>query len=78
MLDGLPHDLSRVEVTMDCNELAISTPSFWDEIVREVLATRSAQSLSVVGASARAAELAKKAAANRGLTDRLTIMPRAS
>jgi hypothetical protein len=76
LLRDLPSDLSPSNVAIDCEGLTVSTPSFWDEIVKEVLESRHARSLSVVGASQRVGQLAMGAARNRGVVDRLTVVHR--
>jgi hypothetical protein len=73
MLADLPLELRTTGVIMDCGELTVSTSSFWDEMVKEILEVREAQSLSVVHASPRAAELARRAAENRGVAARLSV-----
>jgi hypothetical protein len=76
LLDGLPDDLSASEVTIDCRDLAVSTSSFWDEVVKTVLVTRGARQLSLLDAPTRAGELARRSASNRGVADRLTSAAR--
>jgi hypothetical protein len=76
LLSDLPSSLSSISVAIDCQDLTISTPSFWDEIVKQVLESRDASSLSVLQASSRAGELARRAAENRGVADRLSVVLR--
>jgi hypothetical protein len=73
----LPSDLSGIDVEVDCSSMLVGTPSFLDEIVKQILVGRNAQSMSVVAASARAHHLLERSAANRGLSDRLLFVARA-
>lgn len=73
LVAGLPDDLAGVSVVLDCTGLAVGTPSFLDEIVKEVLVTRGAAGLEVMKGSTRVARLAERAAANRGVADRLIV-----
>lgn len=72
----MPPDLSGESVALDCAELAVSTPSFLDEIVKEILVVRRAQLLDVVDASDRVRVLLERAAANRGVSERLRVAVR--
>jgi hypothetical protein len=71
LADVLASDLSDRDIVLDCSNLLVGTPSFLDEIVKQVLVSRRARSLSVVAASARAHDLLERSAENRGLADRL-------
>jgi hypothetical protein len=68
---GLAADLSGTTVMVDCTALQASTPSFVDELVKAVLADRQADRLILKGAPDRTVELARRAAQNRGVLDRL-------
>jgi hypothetical protein len=68
---GLADDLSDAVVLVDCSALQASTPSFVDELVKAVLVDRGAGCLILKGAPERTVELARRAAQNRGVTDRL-------
>jgi hypothetical protein len=70
---GLPDDLSGTVVVVDCSALQASTPSFVDELVKAVLVDRHGSRLVVKGAPGRTVELARRAAQNRGVSDRLEI-----
>ena len=70
---SLPDDLSGTVVLVDCSALQASTPSFVDELVKAVLVDRRGSRLVVRGAPERTVELARRAAQNRGVTDRLEI-----
>ncbi|HWC43679.1 MAG TPA: hypothetical protein VHK02_16960 [Actinomycetota bacterium] len=70
---SLPDDLSGTVVLVDCRALQASTPSFVDELVKAVLVDRRGSRLVVKGAPERTVELARRAAQNRGVGDRLEI-----
>ena len=70
---GLPGDLSGTAVLVDCSALQASTPSFVDELVKAVLVDRQGSRLRIVGAPERTVALARRAAENRGVADRLEI-----
>jgi hypothetical protein len=70
---GLPGDLSDTVVLVDCSALQASTPSFVDELVKAVLVDRRGSQLVVKGAPERTVALARRAAQNRGVSDRLEI-----
>ena len=68
---SLADDLSDAAVMVDCSALQASTPSFVDELVKAVLVDRRGQRLVIKGAPDRTLELARRAAQNRGVIDRL-------
>jgi hypothetical protein len=68
---SLAEDLSDTAVMADCSALQASTPSFVDELVKAVLVDRRGQRLVIKGAPDRTLELARRAAQNRGVIDRL-------
>jgi len=70
----LPDDLTGVAVMIDCSDLLIATPSFLDEIVKQVLERRNAMALEVSDASERARLLLTRSAQNRGVGDRLHVV----
>jgi hypothetical protein len=70
---SLPGDLSGTVVMVDCSGLQASTPSFVDELVKAVLVDRRGNRLVVKAAPERTVELARRAAQNRGVLDRLEI-----
>lgn len=74
LTDRLGSDLQDAVVTLDCARLLLGTPSFLDEIVKQVLVERRAQSLCVQGASERVQHLLERAAANRGVPNRLSFV----
>lgn len=69
----LPTDLKGKAVVLDCSTLLVGTPSFMDEIVKQILKQRDAARLEVRAAPERARELLERAADNRGVRDRLRI-----
>jgi hypothetical protein len=71
LTSALPSDLADQDVVLDCADLLVGTPSFMDEIVKEVLVIRGARSLSVQMASPRVQHLLERSAENRGLRSRL-------
>jgi hypothetical protein len=68
---SLGPDLSDTVVMVDCTALQASTPSFVDELVKSVLVDRAGDRLIIKGAPERTVELARRAAQNRGVVDRL-------
>jgi hypothetical protein len=68
---SLADDLSGAMVMVDCSALRASTPSFVDELVKAVLVDRNADRLVIKGAPERTVELARRAAQNREVLDRL-------
>jgi hypothetical protein len=56
---------------VDCSALQASTPSFVDELVKAVLVDRGGERLILEEAPERTVELARRAAQNRGVVDRL-------
>jgi len=78
LVAGLPSDMVGMSVVLDCTGLVVGTPSFLDEIVKEVLVARRADRLEIIGGSARIATLAERAATNRAVADRLNVVARAA
>lgn len=68
---SLADDLSGATVMVDCSALEASTPSFVDELVKAVLVDRNGDRLIIKGAPERTVELARRAARNRGVLQRL-------
>jgi hypothetical protein len=60
-------------VLLDCRGIAIATPSFADEILKQILIERDARRLEVVNAPHRLAELLTRTAAPLGVNDYLRI-----
>jgi hypothetical protein len=75
LLADLPASLAGQRVTLDCRNLMIPTPSFLDEIVKQVLIERDAKLLELDHASLRARTLAERSAENRGVRQRLVLAP---
>jgi hypothetical protein len=71
LTSGLAADLSGSVVMVDCTTLQASTPSFVDEPVKAVLVDRHGDRLVNKGAPERTVGLARRAAQNRGVSDRL-------
>lgn len=69
----LPADLDGETVLLDCSALVVGTPSFLDEMVKQVLVLRRADALEISGAPDRARDLLERAAENRSVRDRLRI-----
>lgn len=69
----LPSDLAGDTVVLDCAGLIVGTPSFLDEIVKQVLIVRHAAALEVRDAPVRAGDLLKRSAHNRGVGERVTV-----
>jgi len=67
----LPEDLAGSGVALDCSELTIGSPSFFDELVKQILIVRKADLLDAVSTSQRARTLLQRAAENRDVVDRL-------
>lgn len=65
--------LSDHTIVLDFSAVLVCTPSFLDELVKQILEQRGASTVEVLGASARARELLARAAANRDVSDRLVF-----
>lgn len=76
LVAALPADLSGESVALDCSGLTVSTPSFLDEVVKEILVARRARLLDVLDASDRVRVLLERAAGNRGVGERLRVAVR--
>lgn len=76
LIDPLPSDLSASNVVLDCAKLLVGTPSFLDELVKQVLIERRAELLCVHGASERVQQLLQRSAENRAATERLSFAVR--
>lgn len=73
LLVDLHHDLSGAIVEMKFPDDAYPTTSFVDEIIRAILVDRQADSLALVNANERVAEIALLCADDLGVRDRLTV-----
>lgn len=70
---SLPADLQGETVLLDCSALVVGAPSFFDEMVKQVLVLRGADALEISGAKDRARDLLERAAQNRSVRERLRI-----
>lgn len=73
LADQLGADVRGNDVLLDCAHLLVGTPSFLDEILKQVLIERGADSLRVNDASERVQQLLERAATNRHVRDRLIV-----
>ena len=73
LIQPVPGDLSGKTVSVDCSKMIVGTPSFLDEVVKQILELRGAEALEVNEAPERARALLERAAENRGVRDRLRI-----
>lgn len=69
----LPSDLNGEAVLLDCSQLVVGTPSFFDEMVNQVLVVRRADALEIGGAKDRARDLLERSAQNRSVRHRLRV-----
>ncbi len=72
----LPPSLTGADVLLDCRGIAIATPSFTDEVLKQILMERGARRLTVVHAPRRFTELLQRAAARLSVDERLEIVSR--
>jgi hypothetical protein len=70
----LPSSLRGKSVLLDCSKMLVGTPSFFDEIVKQVLELRKAEGLEVSDASPRPRALLERAAENRGVRAHLRVV----
>jgi hypothetical protein len=73
LMASLPRDLAHTRVRLDCRNMTVATPSFADEILKEVLLRRHAQHLDVTNAPGRFAELLERAAARLAVNERVDV-----
>jgi hypothetical protein len=78
MVRGLPADLRGVRVELNCSNLLVGTPSFFDEIVKQILVVRHADTLDAIAAPERVRQLLERAAENRGVRGRIRVALRAA
>jgi len=69
----LPSMLEGADVFIDCRATAIATPSFVDELLKQILIERSARRLRVTNAPRRFADLLLRASARLKVDDRLEV-----
>lgn len=60
---------------IDCRSIAVATPSFSDEVLKQILIERGARHLTIVHAPRRFAELLERAAVRLQVDERLEIVP---
>lgn len=70
---GLAADLTGQTVAVDCASLVVSSPSFFDELVKQVLIERHANELIIDNAGDRLLRHAERSAANRNVSHRLRV-----
>jgi hypothetical protein len=70
---SLPESLEGETVLLDCSELVVGAPSFFDEMIKQVLVLRRADALEISGARDRARDLLERAAQNRSVRERLRV-----
>jgi len=73
LLARLPGDLSGRTIVLDCSRLAVSTPSFLDEVVKILLLDRRAKRLDLIEANERTELHVQRSAQNRGVAQRVTV-----
>jgi len=78
LVAGLATDLTGESVLLDCTGMTVSSPSFLDELVKQVLVQRKASVLDAYAASQRTRALLERAASNRNVAGRLRLTPRAA
>lgn len=71
---SLPGDLSDQVVVLDCRRVEVSTPSFFDEAIKEILVNRSASSIELLATSERARTQAARSAENRHVADKIRFV----
>ena len=77
-MHGLAEDLAGQTVRLAFCDILVCTPSFVDELVKQILEQRGAASLGVIGASERVRHLLIRAATNRDVPDRLDFAVRSA
>ncbi len=73
LLSSLPADLRDGQVHVGCADLIASSPSFVDELVREVLEQRNARKLKLHNVPPEVAHWANEAAERRGVGERIMV-----
>ena len=72
LLSGLPEDLAGEQVSVLARDLLSGSPSFADELVRQLTVERHAESVVVVGAEPTFEGYVRNAAQTHGVADRVT------
>jgi hypothetical protein len=70
---SLSADLQGETVLLDCSALVVGAPSFFDEMIKQVLVVRGAEALEIREARDRARDLLERAAQNRSVRERLRV-----
>lgn len=78
LLADLPADCSTGKVTVDCTDLRASSPSFVDELVKNILVDRAARQLKLQNAPVDVAGWANDSAQRRNVAERLMVDVRLS
>ena len=73
LIADLDDDLSNRTIVIFCKDILVSSPSFFDELVKQTLVERQALALEIIGACERCIQHAVRSAANREVSDRLHI-----
>jgi len=58
---------------LDCAHLTVSTASFVDEVVKEVLIERNAARLDLIDATPKTETHVRRSAQNRGVSERVQV-----
>jgi hypothetical protein len=74
LLSQLADDLAASTVHVDLRATKAAAPSFVDQLVRELLVDRGAAQVVLVGATARIAALAQRAAGKHDRSERLEVV----
>lgn len=69
----LPRTLAGADVLLDCRGTAIVTPSFTDELLKQILIERNARCLKVTNAPQRFAHLLLRASKRLKVDDRIDV-----
>lgn len=73
LVSTLGDDLTGESILLDCSDVVVATPSFLDELVKQVLEMRDAGRLDVLEPPERAWQLLERAATNRGVRERISV-----
>jgi hypothetical protein len=71
LLSGLPADLSGSEIAVLCRDLLTGSPSFADELVRQLAVERSAGRVLLVGADETFERYVRDAARSHAVAERV-------
>lgn len=76
LVETLPDRLDDANVDLDCREMKSASPSFVDQIIREVLVDRGAAGLTLVRPPESVGSLARRVASTHRVAERLEIISR--